>query len=561
LYALNPANGDSKWTFDTHIHVSSSPAISADGTMIYFGAGDKKLHALIASSGKELWNFPANDVVGVIDASPAIGDDGTIYFGSDDQTFYAVRPDGTERARFATSGRIYSSAAIAADGTVYFGSEDQKLYARNRDLSPKWERVTGGMILASPVLGADGTIYFASFDGNFYALRSEDGSIRWVTSINSTSQSTAAVRADGVIIVGADDRVLRAFNPDDGKILWSYTPPGGEIGDFIESSPIVAPDGAIYFGSLDGHLYKLNGNGSPLSTNSSWPAFRRDVRHTGRAVAPSTGGKLVNISTRALAGPGRNLIAGFVVQAADKKAFLVRAVGPGLGTTGVGGFMPDPQLEIFSGQVPLRRNDNWLENDESTGLSVSETAAAVQAFTLQPGSADAAILPTLPGGAFTVQVTGADGRSGVALVEVYDVPQPGDPTARLLRNLSTRGFVGTGENILIAGFVVGGTETMRLLIRGVGPGLAQFNVPGVLARPKLTIFSGSTSVGGNTGWTTDGYKGDLIGASKRVSAFDLQNGSADSAMLFDARPGPYTIQISGVDNTTGEALVEIYVLP
>jgi hypothetical protein len=79
--------------------------------------------------------------------------------------------------------------------------------------------------------------------------------------------------------------------------------------------------------------------------------------------------------------------------------------------------------------------------------------------------------------------------------------------------------------------------------------------------PKLTIFSGVTPIVGNTGWTTDGFKGDLMGAAVSVSAFPLVNGSTDSAMLFDAKPGPYTIQISGVGNTIGEALVEIYVLP
>jgi outer membrane protein assembly factor BamB len=557
FYALNPANGATKWLIDTHSYVSSSAAISADGSMIYFGAGDSQLHA-VTSSGVERWTFKVGDA---IDSSPAIGDDGTIYFGSRDRTFYAVTPDGAERARFGTAGSIQSSPAIALDGTIYFGSEDQKLYALTRDLAKKWERSTNGIILASPVLGADGTIYFASFDGNFYALRPEDGSSRWVTFINSTSQSTAVVRGDGVIIVGADDGLLRAFNPENGSIRWTFDT-HGTLGDFIESSPIVAPDGAIYFGSLDGHLYKLNGNGSPLSTQSSWPAFRRDLRHTARVVRTGTGGQLVNISTRALAGPGRNLIAGFIVQAADQKAFLVRAVGPGLGVRGVGGFMPDPQLELFSGSVPIpfRTNDNWLEHDESTGLSVRETAAAIQAFALEPGSADAAILPALPRGAFTARLTSVDGRSGVGLVEVYDVPQAGDPTARL-RNLSTRGFVGTGENILIAGFVVGGTGTMRLLLRGIGPSLAQFGVPGVLAQPRLTVFSGGTAIRSNTGWTTDGFKGDLLGAAGSVFAFPLLDGSTDSALLFDAQPGPYTIQISGVGDTTGEAMVEIYVLP
>ncbi|MGH7944085.1 MAG: hypothetical protein ACREH8_16840, partial [Opitutaceae bacterium] len=181
------------------------------------------------------------------------------------------------------------------------------------------------------------------------------------------------------------------------------------------------------------------------------------------------------------------------------------------------------------------------------------------AFPLQPGSADAAILPALPGGVYTAHISSADGRPGVALAEVYD-GLAGDSEARLV-NLSTRGFVGTDENILIAGFVVGGTGAMRLLLRGIGPGLTQFGVPGAIAQPRLTLFSGGTPIAMNTGWISDGYKNDLAVAAASVSAFPLAESSADSALLFDATPGAYTIQISGLGATTGEAMVEIYVLP
>jgi hypothetical protein len=100
-----------------------------------------------------------------------------------------------------------------------------------------------------------------------------------------------------------------------------------------------------------------------------------------------------------------------------------------------------------------------------------------------------------------------------------------------------------------------------LLLRGIGPGLSQFDVPGVVSQPRLTLFSGATPIGTNTGWTTGGNRADLSGAAAAVSAFPLAANSADSALLFDAAPGAYTIQISGVNGTTGEALVEIYVLP
>jgi outer membrane protein assembly factor BamB len=553
LYALNPANGSSLWEVPLHGFASSSPAVGSDGT-IYVGAGDGRLHA-VSRGGTWLWGFQTG---GVIFSSPAIAADGTLYIGSYDRNFYAVTPSGEERWRFATAGAIFSSPAIGADGTIYFGSGDQRLYALAPDGSYKWDYFTDGPVDASPTLGADGTIYVAS-DRSLYALRPGDNveRLRWRRDISSGSISSAAVRADGAIIFGADDGVVRALNAD-GTDRWRFDTRSGP-GNLIESSPIIAPDGSIFIGSYDGALYKINGNGSPLSGQSSWPAFRSDTRHTSRARVTNTGGRLVNISTRAQAGGGRNLIAGFVVQATQGRAYLIRAVGPGLQASNVGGFMPDPRLQLFSGQMAFRTNDNWFPNDESNQLSLPETSAAVQAFPLQPGSADAAILPALPPGVFTAHVESVDERPGVALVEVYD-GLAGDPTARLL-NLSTRGFVGTDDDILIAGFVVGGTGSMRLLLRAIGPGLTQFGVAGAIAQPRLTLFRGGTPIASNTGWTTTGNRGDVAGAGAAVSAFPLAENSVDSAMLFEAAPGAYTIQIAGVGGTTGEAMVEIYVLP
>lgn len=562
LYALRASDGTILWERRLGPSISSSPAIGRDGT-IYIGAGDRRMHA-VSPDGTVLWAAPARGTGDFILASPAIGADGTIYFGSLDRNFYALTPAGEEKwsTPFATSGPIYSSAAIGADGTIYFGSHDQRMYAIHPDGTKKWDYLTNGQIDASPVLGADGTVYFAA-DRTFYALRpgvTEDR-VRWRAQTNTTSGSTAAVRGDGAIIFGGDDGVVRALEPVRGDRLWSFDTMSGPD-NLIESSPIVGPDGSIYVGSYDGNLYKINGNGSPLSATSSWPAFRRDIRHTAQAVAHNNGGQLVNLSTRAQAGDGRNLIAGFVAQAnaTQGRAYLIRAIGPGLQAQGVGSFMPDPALAIFSGELQFHANDNWRVTDEISGFPIPEAAEFVQAFALEPGSKDAAILPGLPSGAYTAQVGSADGRAGVALVEIYDVRNTGDPNARLL-NLSTRGFVGTGETTLIAGFVVGGTGSMRLLLRAIGPGLAQFDVPGVLAQPRLTVFRGNTPIATNANWTANGYKNDLVIAAASVSAFDLVEGRADAAMIFDASPGPYTLQITGVGDTTGEAMVEIYVLP
>ncbi len=573
FYALDPNTGINKWELSLAPlnFIDSSAAIAADGT-IYFGSGDSialtgALHA-VSPAGTRLWSFPpagATFTIGIIESSPAIGPDGTVYVGSDDRNLYALTPAGTEKWRFPTGGRILSSPAIGADGTIYFGSGDQKFYALTPQGTKKWEPfVTRGDIQSSPVLGADGTIYFGGVDTTFYALNPDDGMERWTVPLPATMAAPAAVRGDGAIIVPADDNTVRAFDPS-GRKLWERSLGPAE---YIDGAPLVARDGSIYVGSEDGNLYKLNGSGSPLSVVSSWPGFRHDVANTGRAGPSRVGGFLADIATRARV-PGvagaSTLIAGFFVQGLpdDGKPYLVRAVGPGLSAIGVGGFLPDPQLELFSGGASYQTNDNWLPNDTrsggGSGFSLADTAAGVGAFPLVSGSRDAAIVPVLPPGSYTAHVTSEDGRAGVALVEVYDA-RP-DLRARI-SNLSTRGPVGTGEDILIAGFVVGGSAPMRLLLRGIGPGLAQFGINGVLARPRLELFRGSTPLRpANTGWKTEGLRNDLIVAAASVSAFSLAEDSVDAAMIFEAAPGPYTLQISGVGETTGIAMVEIYVLP
>lgn len=562
FYALRASDGSIIWERFIGASITSSPTVSKEGT-IYFGSTDGYLYA-VSPTGNVRALFQTQDF---IESSPAIGADGTIYFGSYDKHFYAVTPNGEAKwsAPFATGGKIFTSPAIGADGTIYFGSYDQKMYALAPDGRKKWEYTTLGQIDSSPVLGADGTVYFAAAQ-HFYALRPEEGipeqeRSRWRVDIGSGSGSTAAVRADGIVIVGADDGFLRALRPEDGREIWRTNLRFGDD-NAIESSPMIGLDGSIYVGSRGGYLFKVTGNGSPLSSYSGWPGFRRDTRHSAQMVVPNTDAYLVNLSTRAQAGGGRNLIAGFVANAppGDDRAYLIRGVGPGLGDLGVGNFLPDPVITLFSGDRPFRTNDDWVAVDEGSGLSIPETTTAVQAFSLQTGSKDAVVLPSLASGAYSALVGSADGRAGVALVEVYDVRNTGGPSARLM-NLSTRGFVGTGEATLIAGFVVGGTGPLRLLLRGVGPGLTQFGVSGALAQPRLALFAGTKDIASNTNWTSDGRKGDLAGAAASVSAFALVEGRADSAMLFEAQPGLYTLQITGVGNTTGEALVEIYVLP
>ncbi|MFM9090487.1 MAG: PQQ-binding-like beta-propeller repeat protein, partial [Verrucomicrobiota bacterium] len=402
LYALQPANGAIRWSYNAGSFISSSPAIGGDGTL-YFGSGSFRLHA-VGPDGRERWTFPVGDW---IESSPAVAVDGTVYVGCRDGSLYAVSRDGRERWRFRTGGRIDGSPAIGADGTIYIGSTDQRMYAIAPDGVKRWDYFTNGAIFSSPVLEADGSVCFASDDTRFYSLAAEDGRLRWRVDLNSSSASTAAVRGDGAIIVAADDGVVRALRPSDGGVLWRYDTRAAPV-DYIESSVLVAPDGALYFGSLDGRLYKLRGNGSPLSTFSAWPAFRRDAGRSGRAAHVRDGGaRLLNLASRAEVPAGNVLIAGFVVEGRAPRAYLVRGAGPALAPFGVTGFLPDPILTLYSGATPLRTNDDWGQAEP--GPSVVDTADAVGAFPFPVASRDAALVLGLGAGLYTAHLRDAGG--------------------------------------------------------------------------------------------------------------------------------------------------------
>lgn len=555
-----------KWSFETSGPISGSAAFSADGSTIYFGSEDGYVYAVDTSTGAMRWRTQTG---GEIFASPVVGADGAIYIGSLDGKFYALNPsDGSFKwPPKQTGSSIYGSAAIGRDGTLYFGSHDQYVYAISPDGVTLWEYFTNGQIDVSPALGADGTVYVLSADRNFYALDpspTAENRRKWATPMGVTSASSPVVRSDGVIIFGADDNQVHGLRPD-GTKLSTFNLGIQEPGDAITASPLLTPDGAIYIASINGTFLRLDTNGAPLSSVSSWPAFQRTPQRSGYAPSASTEGRLINLSTRArvAAGADPTLIVGFVVQAAQSRLHLVRAIGPTLQEFGVSGFMPNPRLQAFTSNgstyVPIANgaNDDWTPTSPD-GFSIEETTRQVGGFPLRQGSRDAVLLPVLRGGLYTAHAKSADGAGGVVLVEVYDAKVPEAP-ARLI-NLSTRTHVGVGEDELIAGFVVDGAGPTQLLVRAVGPGLQAFGVSGVLTQPVLSLRSKfGDLLQRNQGWTSGNNAVDLRSAAGLVGAFPID--SADCAMVVTLAPGQYTAQVGGVGGLTGEALVEIYVLP
>ncbi len=265
--------------------------------------------------------------------------------------------------------------------------------------------------------------------------------------------------------------------------------------------------------------------------------------------------RLTNLSVRGFNGSaGNSLVIGFVVGGSGNESTLVRAVGPTLSQFGVTGLLADPQLMVLgSGQNVVASNDNWGGTS-----ALSAAFAQTGAFALPGTSLDSAVLTSLPSGSYTAQVAGANGGTGVVLMEVYDADTASSPTARFI-NLSARGMAGSGANVLTVGFVISGPSSETVLVRAIGPTLSSFSVAGAMSNPEVTVFNSSgASVASNDGW---GGAAALQAAFTVANAFALPANSADSALLVTLPPGAYTAQVTGANGSTGIALLEIYEVP
>jgi uncharacterized protein (DUF1800 family) len=266
----------------------------------------------------------------------------------------------------------------------------------------------------------------------------------------------------------------------------------------------------------------------------------------GSAALSAQTARLANISTRGQVGAdANNLFGGFAISGGSKTV-LVRAIGPGLAAFGVPGTLADPTLKIFdSKNIVVASNDNWNATDAAT-------FTAVGAFPLPANSKDAVVVATLPPGSYSAQISGVGAaNTGVALLEVYDVSGAGQ-----LVNIATRLQVGTGANSAVAGFVVNpGAGTRKLLIRGIGPALTAFGVPGALPDPKLSVLDAAgTEIAAAL---ANGAAPQLATATNQAGAF--ATGAADAAVIVNVSPGAYTVQLAGDARTSaGVALIEVY---
>lgn len=262
---------------------------------------------------------------------------------------------------------------------------------------------------------------------------------------------------------------------------------------------------------------------------------------------PGARPQLLNISTRLRVGGSQAVgIGGFIITGTAPKKVILRAIGPSLSASGLGNVVADPVLEL-RGSVQgdlIAHNDNW--EDDFT------TASELASMRMTPADErEAAAVVTLSPGHYTALIGGKDGSTGTALVEMYDVDPGADSQ---FGNVSTLGFVGTGNDALIGGFVVSGPGLARLVIRAIGPSLATSGVLNAIEDPTLSVHDSNGNVSSNDNWQT-ASNGEAIPVS-------LQPRDArESAIQTTLVPGSYTAIVRGKGTATGVALVEAYNLP
>jgi hypothetical protein len=273
----------------------------------------------------------------------------------------------------------------------------------------------------------------------------------------------------------------------------------------------------------------VNGNGLLATVNPNVPGPSR--------------GQPLNIATRLQIQSGENvLIAGFIITGppGSTKQVLIRGIGPSLANFGVPGTIPDPLLELHQPGGGVVTNDHWQQ---------AGNAAQIPNGFAPSNALESAIYTSLAPGAYTAILKGAHGETGVGLVEVYDFETS---SAAKLANIATRGFVNTGDNVMIGGFIVGGTQPANVLVRAIGPSLTAFGVQGALQDTSLELHDqNGTGVISNDDWRST-QEAQIIATTIPPS------NDRESAILATLVPGNYTAIVRGANDTTGIALIEAY---
>jgi arylsulfate sulfotransferase len=297
-------------------------------------------------------------------------------------------------------------------------------------------------------------------------------------------------------------------------------------------------------------LLGLNANGDKIFYYQYGPtsfcdtAFNAIPLHLENTRFPTVGPQALNLSTRANIGPGQNaLIGGFIVSGTEAKKVVLRVLGPSLGNSGLTETLTNPVLTLYdSANHVITTNDDW-QSDTASAEIVADGLAPIDPV-------EAATVQTLAPGLYTVVATGKDSGAGIGLVEAYDLSPV---SASKLANISTRGAVGADDDVMISGFIIGDVANATVVIRALGPSLADFGISQPLSDPMLTIYdSNGATIAANDNWQDDQNAIDI--SENGLGPTD----AAEAAIVMYLPAGAYTAVVSGADGGTGVGLVEIY---
>ena len=361
-----------------------------------------------------------------------------------------------------------------------------------------------------------------------------------VGGISGTFTSTTSARASGVVVTGPAQS--NAGQVASFTATVSGASPTGAVA-FKDGANVIAGCGAV---ALASGAATCNASGLAPGAHAITAEYAGDANHdpsvsaalAHEVVSPV---RLVNVSTRMAVLTGENvLIGGFIVQGATPKTLVVRARGPSLTPFGITNALANPRLDLYAGPTVIASNDDW---------GTAANAPDLVASGLAPGNArEPALLVTLAPGAYTAMVTGVGGTTGVGIVEVFEVDAPTSPLA----NLSTRGFVQSGQNVMIAGFAISGDAPKTVILRARGPSLGALGVAGPLGNPVIQLYNGSTLLAQNDDWQSG-----PDAAAIQAAGFAPSN-ALESALRASLPPGLYTVVVSGVAGTGGVAIVEVF---
>jgi YVTN family beta-propeller protein len=531
------------------IQVGSNPvglAVSADGSKLW-----------VANSGSTTEAISVIDLTSLT-ALPAIGAPSTpsdVEEGLDHRLY--VTPASQNGA---ASGIMQIDASTGAfqgrlgGFEVYMGgfleiSPDRKtLYFGNRGLSGSTaERfdvstATASLLQQAGFNGGNGTDLKLSHAGNILVYPNGAGN-------GTPSHTTYEIPANdlrgmnGVFNTGPFPGPA-TFSGDD-LVLYESVQSQGKVDIF--NTATFGLTGTISWGSSSSGGYAqdivVDNTGSRLFVATTPFPGSGDLRifDTGRKnVGPSSTPaphSLLNVSTRLRVQPGEGaLIGGFIIAGSDTKTIVVRAIGPSLPLAGK---LADPTLEIYdSAGALIAMDDNWNADRAhilNTGLAPRDEH-------------EAALFVSLPSGAYTAIVRNVSGASGIGLVELYDM----DSSHSRLANISTRGVVESGDNVMIGGFIVGGDQATKVIVRGIGPSLTANGIVNALPDPVLELHDGNGAlITENDDWRS--LQEDAINQTRIAPKDDHE-----SAILATLQPGAYTAIVRGKENDSGVGVVEVY---